>query len=136
MNLRVYPHVYGATLGTTPLNCCQPGLSPCVWGHAAGQTMDANSEGSIPMCMGPPNSTAVLKAQIRVYPHVYGATQMGATLIPGTMGLSPCVWGHRTTQKWAALGKGSIPMCMGPPEMAIDRCLSRWVYPHVYGATV
>src|SRR5690625_1384644 len=116
MNLRVDPHVYGATLRIAPVDYATLGLSPCVWGHPVVHTTNATISGSIPMCMGPPKSTAVLNAQIRVYPHVYGATEMGATLIPGPMGLSPWVWGHRTTQRRAALVAGSIPMCMGPPD--------------------
>src|SRR5690625_7611539 len=99
MNMSIYTHLYGATIITKAINTAQTGLAPYVWGHQVVQTTNAKISGSIPMCMGPPTTTAVLKAQIRVYPHVYGATQMGATLIPGTMGLSPCVWGHRTTQE-------------------------------------
>src|SRR5690625_7574192 len=129
MNLRVDPHVYGATLRIAPVDYATLGLSPCVWGHPVVHTTNATISGSIPMCMGPPKSTAVLKAQIRVYPHVYGATQMGATLIPGTMGLSPCVWGHRTTQKWAALGKGTIRMYKGRRDRAMHRRLTQWDCP-------
>src|SRR5690625_7827190 len=107
MNLRVDPHVYGATLRIAPVDYATLGLSPCVWGHPVVHTTNATISGSIPMCMGPPKSTAVLKAQIRVYPHVYGATQWGATRIPGTKGLSPCVWGHPRTRERHKGAKGS-----------------------------
>src|SRR5690625_6911825 len=130
MNLRVDPHVYGATLRIAPVDYATLGLSPCVWGHPVVHTTNATISGSIPMCMGPPKSTAVLKAQIRVYPHVYGATQLGATLIPGTMGLSPCVWGHRTSQQCAAELKGSIHIIMRPPNVVSLLLLSQWDYPY------
>src|SRR5690625_2001543 len=72
---------------------------------------------------------------IWVYPHVYGATEAYQYYLAFFEGLSPCVWGHPLSYECRDPGRGSIPMCMGPPSR-IKKCQSRhWVYPHVYGAT-
>ena len=87
------------------------------------------------MCMGPPLSCLLGIHHYRVYPHVYGATCLPESQMLEGQGLSPCVWGHRSSNSPIMQLVGSIPMCMGPPHP--DNLLSQkqWVYPHVYGAT-
>src|SRR5690625_4505211 len=51
------------------------------------------------------------------------------------LGLSPCVWGHQSIVFFVVPTHGSIPMCMGPPPLAIPPHCKNGVYPHVYGAT-
>src|SRR5690625_8017156 len=87
------------------------------------------------MCMGPPLFTPCTSRWGRVYPHVYGATGSGANCRLLTAGLSPCVWGHHLAQQDMAALRGSIPMCMGPPQEKSTKYTIRRVYPHVYGAT-
>src|SRR5690625_1550161 len=131
----VYPHVYGATdMPATP-SLTNLGLSPCVWGHLAQSAEDLGIKGSITMCMGPPKHNRYAANPSRVYPHVYGATDMPATPSSPNLGLSPCVWGH-LAQSAEDIGiKGSIPMCMGPPKQNRYAANPSRVYPHVYGAT-
>src|SRR5690625_7417269 len=90
---------------------------------------------SIPMCMGPPKSTAMRNYHTGVYPHVYGATRWNQNHFKIGEGLSPCVWGHPLQPLRQQVLRGSIPMCMGPPTWYALVSLDRWVYPHVYGAT-
>src|SRR5690625_3409002 len=52
----VYPHVYGATNGFFVCAMTIRGLSPCVWGHLLNIAPMSLFLGSIPMCMGPPES--------------------------------------------------------------------------------
>src|SRR5690625_6459116 len=91
----VYPHVYGATMKSFIETLPEPGLSPCVWGHLAQFYHDKSNRGSIPMCMGPPLIISIIKIALRVYPHVYGATQSRPLRGILLLGLSPCVWRHQ-----------------------------------------
>src|SRR5690625_1364710 len=90
----VYPHVYGATFVWEGAPDGFEGLSPCVWCHRLRPGKVANSGGSSPMCMGPPSFGEELQKDLRVYPHVYGATLCGQENSVTLAGLSPCVWGH------------------------------------------
>src|SRR5690625_6627719 len=87
------------------------------------------------MCMGPPANDMLHQPRPRVYPHVYGATVSPRLLFYAIEGLSPCVWGHLSIQFRNELFPGSIPMCMGPPPLAIPPHCKNRDYPHVYGAT-
>src|SRR5690625_7305527 len=91
--------------------------------------------GSIPMCMGPPIGGNFRYYNSGVYPHVYGATELVKKYNDQVQGLSPCVWGHPCTDIMQVKHIGSIPMCMGPPRLAILRPDRPWVYPHGYWAT-
>src|SRR5690625_5131609 len=91
--------------------------------------------GSIPMCMGPPDKEGRKYGAMGVYPHVYGATDATEPSEEGHLGLSPCVWGHQILCGLMMRRSGSIPMCMGPPFFALRVAALSWVYPHVYGAT-
>src|SRR5690625_7515859 len=88
------------------------------------------------MCMGPPAYLCLHIERNWVYPHVYGATFLWGGAPEGFEGLSPCVWGHPLRPRKFGNPGGSIPMCMGPPLLCLVRFVHRWVYPHVYGATV
>src|SRR5690625_4506484 len=90
----VYPHVYGATWKVRSGGMVVKGLSPCVWGHRNEAANLLHDRGSIPMCMGPPKRAGNLHPDLRVYPHVYGATTPEEHGNDQKMGLSPCVWGH------------------------------------------
>src|SRR5690625_2256473 len=134
-DLRVYPHVYGATTPEEHGNDQKMGLSPCVWGHLSVIAFSKTLYGSIPMCMGPPICVRRLIRQSGVYPHENGASGHRAPRNESLRGLSPCVWGH-LAQSAEDLGiKGSIPMCMGPPKQNRYAANPSRVYPHVYGAT-
>src|SRR5690625_4468612 len=111
------------------------GLSPCVWGHPYITSELKIKLGSIPMCMGPPLSSLIQGSKLRVYPHVYGATNSIRLPPRGARGLSPCVWGHHLCARTCSHLYGSIPMCMGPPCRYTPGRNVYWVYPHVYGAT-
>src|SRR5690625_106088 len=92
--------------------------------------------GSIPMCMGPPSGGNFRYYNSGVYPHVYGATELVKKYNDQVQGLSPCVWGHPYADIMQVKHTGSIPMCMGPPRPGNTPPRRRWVYPHVYGATM
>src|SRR5690625_5837740 len=111
------------------------GLSPCVWGHRMSPLRSGRLTGSIPMFMGPPNSTGTGNYCTGVYPHVYGATRWNQNHFKIGEGLSPCVWGHPMKALRQQVLRGSIPMCMGPPTWNAIAPGIGWVYPHVYGAT-
>src|SRR5690625_7178230 len=87
------------------------------------------------MCMGPPFVHSLFKNAVWVYPHVYGATEMPATPSLTKLGLSPCVWGHLAPSAEDLGIKGSIPMCMGPPEHGDPAANPSLDYVHVYAAT-
>src|SRR5690625_7988865 len=88
------------------------------------------------MCMGPPLSCLLGIHHYRVYPHVYGATCLPESQMLEGQGLSPCVWGHRSSNTSIMQLVGSIPMCMGPPQPMNLLSQKQCVYPHVYGTTV
>src|SRR5690625_1687543 len=48
----VYPHVYGATIGTAEDKRYAVGLSPCVWGHRPLVSLHAPVKGSSPIDSG------------------------------------------------------------------------------------
>src|SRR5690625_7299216 len=107
----VYPHVYGATIIHFIDEPMGTGLSPCVWGHRIRSKLQTFDGGSIPMCMGPPPSTARYGSPPGVYPHVYGATSIEVYKIQDHDGLSPCVWGHHRSQQTGEGRGGCSPMC-------------------------
>src|SRR5690625_6829406 len=90
----VYPHVYGATCKLISRRLVVKGLSPCVWGHRNEAANLLHDRGSIPMCMGPPKREHYRHQDLRVYPHVYGATKTEAQGNDSKLGLSPCVIGR------------------------------------------
>src|SRR5690625_7321613 len=65
------------------------------------------------MCMGPPSFGEELQKDLRVYPHVYGATLCGQENSVTMSGLSPCVWGHLLCVLIATCMVGTIHMIFG-----------------------
>src|SRR5690625_7152527 len=85
---RVYPHVYGATQAIQFCMKYLGGLSPCVWGHHGKKMSYFMTEGSIPMCMGPPVQLRNCRPEVRVYPHVYGPISGTTAWVMTEAGLS------------------------------------------------
>src|SRR5690625_1484545 len=111
------------------------GLSPCVRGHLFISHHKAAANGSIPVCTGPPHHPVICMGVCRVYPRVYGATPGAVPTRLIVRGLSPCVRGHRLPVESVRLGRGSIPVCTGPPPHSRACSDSSGVYPRVYGST-
>src|SRR5690625_5410652 len=109
----VYPHVYGATCKLISRRLVVKGLSPCVWGHRNEAANLLHDRGSIPMCMGPAKRAGNLRPDLRVYPHVYGATSPEEHRSDQKRGLSPCVWGHLYSRAVREARAGAVPMCGG-----------------------
>src|SRR5690625_7412374 len=86
------------------------------------------------MCMGPPRTLPDLIRTGGVYPHVYGATHVLLFTTDQTMGLSPCVWGHRLPHATLRRHCGAIPRCMGPPPCTDLADAPVRVCPHGHGA--
>src|SRR5690625_7221292 len=93
--LGVYPHVYGATIIHFIDEPMGTGLSPCVWGHRNRSKLQTFDGGSIPLCMGPPPSTARYGRPPGVYPHVYGATATEVKNTQGQEGRDQMISDHR-----------------------------------------
>ncbi len=111
------------------------GLSPCVRGYLLKRVEALIRAGSIPVCTGLPRLGRPKIPVLRVYPRVYGATGWKEKGLIDTEGLSPCVRGYRSALTLTTLSLRSIPVCTGLPFLSLPRCISRWVYPRVYGAT-
>src|SRR5690625_3837981 len=112
----VYPHMYGASDDCCASDPLGLGRSRWVWGHLQRGKVAAVTDGSIPMCMGPPITLLCRIHWCWVYPHVYGATDYTIVVVLQGVGLSPCVWGHHLVSRHGVCLDGSIPMCMGPPQ--------------------
>src|SRR5690625_7329582 len=111
--MAVYPHVYGPTIIHFIDEPMGTGLSPCVWGHRIRSKLQTFDGGSIPMCMGPPPSTARYGSPPGVYPHVYGATSIEVYKIPVEEGLSARVWVHQFSMENRAEALDSNAMVNG-----------------------
>ena len=90
----VYPHVCGATTRLTSVRVMPMGLSPRVWGNPGAGQQRWSYSGSIPTCVGQPPVEALPNLVWQVYPHVCGATFVGACFQSEQGGLSPRVWGN------------------------------------------
>ncbi len=132
---RVYPRVYGATVGSVAGLASGLGLSPCVRGYPALGTVTVAALGSIPVCTGLPRSTPISLPTRWVYPRVYGATACFQAHRAVGRGLSPCVRGYHRLAGGRCGFLGSIPVCTGLPRGRGDHRSSGGVYPRVYGAT-
>ncbi len=132
---RVYPRVYGATCKDANTSAWKRGLSPCVRGYHAADTLSDLGLGSIPVCTGLPAEGRRAACAKRVYPRVYGATRRKRDGLRAARGLSPCVRGYQRLIREYCSERGSIPVCTGLPHATSIRPPLRWVYPRVYGAT-
>ena len=125
----------GATHSSSRETRCGRGLSPRVWGNRD-LAMDAvDLLGSIPTCVGQPDTWIAPVATTEVYPHVCGATTTGRAFAFAECGLSPRVWGNRNDCCRSSMMTGSIPTCVGQPELEGTTPDNLRVYPHVCGAT-
>ena len=130
----VYPHVCGAA----PLSFARrrrgKGLSPRVWGSHLRRHMSPGYVRSIPTCVGQPAHWIRRYLRPTVYPHVCGAAGTWLQTTPGRDGLSPRVWGSQRYALGQTMPEGSIPTCVGQPNLAAKEHEIRLVYPHVCGA--
>ena len=109
------------------------GLSPRVRGIRQTSLRPTCGLGSIPACTGNPIWNSPCSSVVRVYPRVYGESQLTpADRIPAE-GLSPRVRGipgHKDQQHRRAR---SIPACTGNPRCGRTWTTTSRVYPRVYG---
>ena len=133
------------------------GLSPRVWGNLRGLEHRWRTAGSIPTCVGQPDSCSNDQKIHQVYPHVCGATYRLPCVPTVRKGLSPRVWGNlsgfantvknsrsiptcvgqpSTHTCATSTSSGSIPTCVGQPRVGAASSAAAKVYPHVCGATV
>ena len=132
---QVYPRVYG---GTDVLNDGIgniQGLSPRVRGNPPVSTWAAGLRRSIPACTGEPGQQLNRVAGDRVYPRVYGGTDLEELRRDHEEGLSPRVRGNPFQIGATISASGSIPACTGEPDQSTDRRPGYQVYPRVYGGT-
>ena len=92
---RVYPRVYGGTLGLMSGWVEQAGLSPRVRGNPGLPGRRHPSRRSIPACTGEPPRAASRASRSGVYPRVYGGTSAAVVPHGPGNGLSPRVRGNR-----------------------------------------
>ena len=117
------------------------GLSPRVRGnHLVDHRLDGQ-HGSIPACTGKPADSPGTPCHPRVYPRVYGETEVEITSGDTYTGLSvaphlsPRVRGNRRRCASATTPLGSIPACTGKPMRRRRTARVLGVYPRVYGET-
>ena len=130
---RVYPRVYGESVGLGCDGCAHGGLSPRVRG-IHGETYRVRAwSGSIPACTGNPRRRPTSWTPRRVYPRVYGESKDWRFLMEERMGLSPRVRGIQGLALLDGRAHGSIPACTGNPMTRPPRPPASEVYPRVYG---
>ena len=131
----VYPRVYGGTLRRRPRVYPIQGLSPRVRGNLLAEILRATIARSIPACTGEPNFRCSTGSASKVYPRVYGGTNLRAAQAAGEHGLSPRVRGNHHRDHRRRRNHGSIPACTGEPWPVCMTDWIWWVYPRVYGGT-
>ena len=111
----VYPRMYGETL----LHLLQParylGLSPHVRGNRAPAGSCPTGLGSIPACTGKPVGGRPAWRARRVYPRMYGETELLGLRADIKKGLSPHVRGNLRPIAPIPSSSRSIPACTGKP---------------------
>ena len=111
----VYPRVYGESSVVPSPQSPRTGLSPRVRGIRRQLRVFVGRRGSIPACTGNPAASAAAKAVAKVYPRVYGESEIKLVDDMLEDGLSPRVRGIRDSLGDARDGVGSIPACTGNP---------------------
>ena len=91
---RVYPRMYGETAGQEGRPGGQVGLSPHVRGNPDARAVHQHQDGSIPACTGKPRWAMGGGFRPRVYPRMYGETDIKEELARQARGLSPHVRGN------------------------------------------
>ena len=127
--------MYGETDNSGGAQTGQEGLSPHVRGNPKYATFSRNSRRSIPACTGKPPRGSDRPAASRVYPRMYGETNIAVGLAIGGMGLSPHVRGNHVVSQGQQSFDGSIPACTGKPGPAPTTARTSGVYPRMYGET-
>ena len=90
---------------------------------------------SIPACTGEPGDAIHGGCYQRVYPRVYGGTELPRTENGLDHGLSPRVRGNHKEPDRSDWYTRSIPACTGEPWSDTRRGRISRVYPRVYGGT-
>ena len=131
----VYPRVYGGTglIHTRP--SLYRGLSPRVRGNHMSASQRTENSRSIPACTGEPGDAIHGGCYQRVYPRVYGGTELPRTENGLDHGLSPRVRGNHKEPDGSDWYTRSIPACTGEPWSDTRRGRISRVYPRVYGGT-
>ncbi len=111
------------------------GLSPRVRGNQSSPKQSRLLCRSIPACTGKPALDCGTMWRRRVYPRVYGETNMEYVLHVPNLGLSPRVRGNHPGSLLDGLLYGSIPACTGKPWRVWQWIVWCGVYPRVYGET-
>ena len=118
-NLRVYywvyPRVYGETAPSPSASVAYRGLSPRVRGNLLQADDAVHRCGSIPACTGKPRTALRMAMSCKVYPRVYGETELPEATSGNPPGLSPRVRGNQGQQPNQKPSHGSIPACTGKP---------------------
>ena len=130
---KVYPRVYGESVHTSDNDSYLTGLSPRVRGIHPGYHEIARFLRSIPACTGNPSARRAARGACRVYPRVYGESDLAT--FPGmeAAGLSPRVRGILRNRPADRSCAGSIPACTGNPGVVPVVAGFLGVYPRVYG---
>ena len=132
---KVYPRVCGGTRRRVRNNRVLRGLSPRVRGNPTALENMAMPGRSIPACAGEPSMDVGVAVALGVYPRVCGGTPMAAFKVPPRMGLSPRVRGNRSSARYSARYRRSIPACAGEPPGGVAIAWVMRVYPRVCGGT-
>ena len=132
---RVYPRMYGETLGGSIQHRGGSGLSPHVRGNQQGGAVRRAQDGSIPACTGKPSLPPGCRSSERVYPRMYGETQAASYNANVRRGLSPHVRGNPRRFRYVFIAQGSIPACTGKPMPLSAAPPAQSVYPRMYGET-
>ncbi len=127
--------MYGGTNHTNFSRIFVTGLSPRVRGNLRNRLPGDRSQGSIPACTGEPSPGIRWKTAKRVYPRVYGGTDISTPAAGSRHGLSPRVRGNLRETLDLCPVLGSIPACTGEPGWRAVLCSGLTVYPRVYGGT-
>ena len=109
------------------------GLSPRVRGILVVPFDAVLAGGSIPACTGNPRRWGARRLVRRVYPRVYGESEIVWAMPRPSGGLSPRVRGIRVYFLLDYVCARSIPACTGNPSHCLPRGDQHEVYPRVYG---
>ena len=133
---KVYPHACGETHELIGVKRVPGGLSPRLWGNRRAPIELDGRRGSIPTPVGKPPSFQHTIRRLEVYPHACGETPGRGLLSVSCRGLSPRLWGNRSSSASAGFSPGSIPTPVGkPPHVLVNRFVLE-VYPHACGETL
>ena len=125
--------MYGESPVTSSHFATRPGLSPRVRGIRLHNKYARPRRRSIPACTGNPAGGARWWWHGKVYPRVYGESEIIAAETAVWAGLSPRVRGIPACAVARSGVPGSIPACTGNPGKTGTAKQPPKVYPRVYG---